>query len=167
MQPGDIIIRQRGMKTGIVESTQTVGVGRDHTIFATQPGYVKFWRHDLKKKNFVEVVKSSPWAEKRAGGKVDKYPISKVDEWELPNLLKLPAVTPISDKVKQQLVSYLLSLPLPVRKGLVAPGSAVIGDVAAVIYAEEGAAAQAAAAASSQQQAAAGGAAAATAAPAS
>lgn len=36
---GNIIIRQRGTK---FHPGQNVGIGRDHTIFATQEGYVVF-----------------------------------------------------------------------------------------------------------------------------
>ena len=36
---GMIIVRQRGTKYGLGEN---VGLGRDHTIYATVPGYVKF-----------------------------------------------------------------------------------------------------------------------------
>jgi large subunit ribosomal protein L27 len=37
--PGNIIIRQRGTK---FHPGQNVGIGRDYTIFATEPGYVVF-----------------------------------------------------------------------------------------------------------------------------
>ena len=37
--PGNIIIRQRGTK---VHPGEGVGIGRDHTIFATAEGNVKF-----------------------------------------------------------------------------------------------------------------------------
>ena len=39
MIPGNIIIRQRGTK---VHPGDGVGIGRDHTIFATAEGNVKF-----------------------------------------------------------------------------------------------------------------------------
>ena len=57
---GNIIVRQRGAKYGIVESTKTVGMGRDHTVYALQPGYVRFWWHAMRRKYFIEVVKSPP-----------------------------------------------------------------------------------------------------------
>ena len=41
VEPGHIIVRQRGARVGIVESTASVGMGRDHTIFALKPGFVK------------------------------------------------------------------------------------------------------------------------------
>ena len=44
---GSIVIRQRGAKFRPGENT---GIGRDHTIFATQPGIVKFTRHPHHKK---------------------------------------------------------------------------------------------------------------------
>jgi large subunit ribosomal protein L27 len=71
VEPGCIIVRQRGARFGVVESTRTVGMGRDHTIFALVPGYVKFWHNARRGKNFVEVVRSPPGEEK-----VQKYPIS-------------------------------------------------------------------------------------------
>ncbi|KAI9472789.1 ribosomal L27 protein-domain-containing protein [Coemansia mojavensis] len=38
--PGNIIIRQRGTK---FHPGENVGMGKDHTLFATQPGYVKVY----------------------------------------------------------------------------------------------------------------------------
>ena len=37
--PGNIIIRQRGTK---YYPGENVGIGKDHTVFATSPGKVKF-----------------------------------------------------------------------------------------------------------------------------
>ncbi|TFK30264.1 ribosomal protein L27 [Coprinopsis marcescibilis] len=39
--PGNIIVRQRGT---LFHPGQHVGIGRDHTIFATAPGYVRFYK---------------------------------------------------------------------------------------------------------------------------
>ncbi len=39
VEPGNIILRQRGTK---YHPSKNVGIGRDHTIFATAPGTVKF-----------------------------------------------------------------------------------------------------------------------------
>ena len=39
VEPGNIILRQRGTK---YHPSMNVGIGRDHTIFATAPGIVKF-----------------------------------------------------------------------------------------------------------------------------
>lgn len=39
--PGNIIVRQRGTK---FHAGENVGIGRDHTIFATTEGYVVFER---------------------------------------------------------------------------------------------------------------------------
>jgi large subunit ribosomal protein L27 len=47
---GSIIIRQRGTK---FYPGQNVGIGRDHTIFATLDGYVRFDPHETKKKRHV------------------------------------------------------------------------------------------------------------------
>ncbi|KAH3900470.1 related to 54S ribosomal protein L2, mitochondrial [Saccharomycodes ludwigii] len=40
VKPGEIIMRQRGTK---FYPGENVGIGKDHTIFATEPGYVKFY----------------------------------------------------------------------------------------------------------------------------
>ncbi|EJT49859.1 60s ribosomal protein l27 [Trichosporon asahii var. asahii CBS 2479] len=38
--PGQIIVRQRGTK---VHPGQHIGIGRDHTLYALEPGYVKYY----------------------------------------------------------------------------------------------------------------------------
>ncbi|MCB1313430.1 MAG: 50S ribosomal protein L27 [Sedimentitalea sp.] len=57
--PGNIIVRQRGTKfwpgTG-------VGMGRDHTIFATVEGAVSF-RTGLKGRTFISVLPAAAAAE--------------------------------------------------------------------------------------------------------
>ena len=52
--PGNIIVRQRGTKWWPGDN---VGMGRDHTIFATVEGSVKFHK-GLKGRVFVSVVPS-------------------------------------------------------------------------------------------------------------
>ena len=47
---GAIIVRQRGTKYGLGKN---VGLGRDHTIYATAPGYVTF---EGRKKKYVSVL---------------------------------------------------------------------------------------------------------------
>ena len=42
VQAGTIIVRQRGTK---IAPGTNVGVGRDHTLYALAPGYVKFEPH--------------------------------------------------------------------------------------------------------------------------
>ena len=49
--PGNIIIRQRGTK---YHAGETVGSGRDHTLFATAGGRVKF-EHKAKGRGYVAV----------------------------------------------------------------------------------------------------------------
>ena len=49
--PGNILVRQRGTK---FHPGANVGLGRDHTIFATAPGRVKF-QHKAKGRTFVSV----------------------------------------------------------------------------------------------------------------
>lgn len=56
---GNIIIRQRGTK---VHPGDNVGIGKDHTLFATTPGVIKF-REKSKGKMFVNVVTETKAAE--------------------------------------------------------------------------------------------------------
>ena len=53
---GNIIIRQRGTR---VHAGANVGIGRDHTLFATADGHVKFEKKGAKNRQFVSVVTSS------------------------------------------------------------------------------------------------------------
>lgn len=52
--PGNIIVRQRGTK---FHPGQNVGMGRDHTIFATVEGFVQFetFKGDRKRINVVSL----------------------------------------------------------------------------------------------------------------
>jgi large subunit ribosomal protein L27 len=49
---GNIIIRQRGTK---VKAGQNVGIGRDHTLFATADGVVKFSKNSCGR-SMVSVI---------------------------------------------------------------------------------------------------------------
>ncbi|TEB39645.1 hypothetical protein FA13DRAFT_1808058 [Coprinellus micaceus] len=53
--PGNIIVRQRGT---LFHPGQHVGIGRDHTIFATAPGFVRFYKEKWMRgeRKFVGVV---------------------------------------------------------------------------------------------------------------
>ncbi|KAF5373964.1 hypothetical protein D9758_000719 [Tetrapyrgos nigripes] len=53
--PGNIIVRQRGT---VFHPSQNVGMGRDHTIFALVPGYVRFYKekHGRGERKYVGVV---------------------------------------------------------------------------------------------------------------
>jgi large subunit ribosomal protein L27 len=51
--PGNIIIRQRGTQ---VHPGTNVGIGVDHTLFATAPGRVAFKRKGAEGRMFVSVV---------------------------------------------------------------------------------------------------------------
>lgn len=57
--PGNIIMRQRGTKMWPGEG---VGLGRDHTIFATVEGQVKF-HTGLKGRKFISVLPTQQAAE--------------------------------------------------------------------------------------------------------
>lgn len=57
--PGNIIVRQRGTKMWPGEG---VGMGRDHTIFATVEGQVKF-HTGLKGRTFISVFPAATAAE--------------------------------------------------------------------------------------------------------
>ena len=56
VQAGAIIVRQRGTK---MYPGQNVGMGKDHTIYATVPGAVLFKRHGFKGRTYVNVQASS------------------------------------------------------------------------------------------------------------
>jgi large subunit ribosomal protein L27 len=53
--PGNIIVRQRGTK---FHAGTNVGIGKDHTLFAVAPGFVKFTR-GVKNRVFVNVAVSA------------------------------------------------------------------------------------------------------------
>lgn len=53
IKAGSIIVRQRGTK---FHDGVNVGCGRDHTLFATADGVVKFEVKGDKKRKFVSVV---------------------------------------------------------------------------------------------------------------
>ncbi len=57
--PGNIIVRQRGTKFWPGEG---VGMGKDHTIFATVPGAVNF-RKGLKGRTYISVLPVAEAAE--------------------------------------------------------------------------------------------------------
>ena len=50
---GNIIIRQRGTR---FHAGSNVGCGRDHTLFATSDGTVRFVERGANKRKYVEVV---------------------------------------------------------------------------------------------------------------
>ncbi|AXN01994.1 50S ribosomal protein L27 [Candidatus Purcelliella pentastirinorum] len=50
---GSIIVRQRGTK---FHPGKNVSCGRDHTLFATKNGYIKFEKRGLRNKNYVSVI---------------------------------------------------------------------------------------------------------------
>ena len=52
---GSIIVRQRGTK---FHPGNNVGIGRDHTLFATIDGNVKFERKDCERKQVSVYVKT-------------------------------------------------------------------------------------------------------------
>jgi len=57
--PGNIIVRQRGTK---MFPGRNVGMGVDHTLFATAEGHVKF-HTGIKRRLFVSVVPPAEAAE--------------------------------------------------------------------------------------------------------
>ena len=50
---GNIIIRQRGTR---VHAGVNVGMGRDHTLFATADGQVKFVTRGPKNRMYIDIV---------------------------------------------------------------------------------------------------------------
>ena len=53
VKTGNIIIRQRGTK---VHPGENVGFGKDHTLFATSAGHVKFSIKGPNNKKFVSII---------------------------------------------------------------------------------------------------------------
>lgn len=53
VQPGNILIRQRGTK---FHAGENVGCGRDHTLFATAAGKVVFRKHGEHQRTYVSVT---------------------------------------------------------------------------------------------------------------
>jgi large subunit ribosomal protein L27 len=53
VKAGNIILRQRGTK---MHSGRNTGIGRDHTIFATADGEVRFERKGPKNRQYITVV---------------------------------------------------------------------------------------------------------------
>jgi large subunit ribosomal protein L27 len=52
---GSILVRQRGTK---FHAGMNVGMGKDHTLFATTDGRVKYGQHGPAKKNTVSIEPS-------------------------------------------------------------------------------------------------------------
>ena len=135
---------------GIVKSTKTVAFGRDFTIYALQPGFVKFWWHSVKRKNYVEVVLAppAPGSAQAAAATVGgtrhpaalpaehKYPIVRVRPWELPGLLALPPDTRISEAVLAQLLAHVRSLNPFQRAALVPKGKPLVGGLDVLLAAD-------------------------------
>ncbi|WP_043531582.1 50S ribosomal protein L27 [Litchfieldella xinjiangensis] len=51
--PGNIIVRQRGTR---FHAGTGVGIGKDHTLFALDEGFVKFETKGPKNRKFVSIV---------------------------------------------------------------------------------------------------------------
>ena len=49
---GSILVRQRGTE---FHPGPNVGIGKDHTLFATATGHVKYAKHGPKQKNLVSI----------------------------------------------------------------------------------------------------------------
>jgi large subunit ribosomal protein L27 len=56
VRSGNIIVRQRGTK---FHPGENVGMGRDHTLFATADGHVTF-KTGYKRRQFVSVLPANP-----------------------------------------------------------------------------------------------------------
>lgn len=60
---GNIVVRQRGLT---FRAGDGVGVGRDYTLFALRPGWVKFTYDVHRKKSYVHIADSSPHPHEQA-----------------------------------------------------------------------------------------------------
>ncbi|MBI3675900.1 MAG: 50S ribosomal protein L27 [Proteobacteria bacterium] len=56
IEAGNIIVRQRGTQ---FHPGSNVGIGKDHTIFATADGHVQF-RQGFKRRTYVSVLAMNP-----------------------------------------------------------------------------------------------------------
>lgn len=56
MKPGAILVRQRGTKYHPIWEGKTVGLGKDHTIFAKQEGKVVFVWNAKRRRTFLGVA---------------------------------------------------------------------------------------------------------------
>jgi len=56
IEAGNVIVRQRGTK---FYPGNNVGMGKDHTLFATRDGKVEF-RQGFKRRTYVSVVAANP-----------------------------------------------------------------------------------------------------------
>ena len=63
IEAGNVIVRQRGTK---FYAGQNVGMGKDHTLFATADGFVTF-KTGLKRRTYVSVLAQNAPATKDAG----------------------------------------------------------------------------------------------------
>jgi large subunit ribosomal protein L27 len=63
---GNILVRQRGTK---VRPGENVGIGTDHTLFATIPGQVQFRVRGAEQRMYVSIL---PQAGGEAAGSADK-----------------------------------------------------------------------------------------------
>ena len=52
VEPGNILVRQRGTK---YHPGRNVGLGKDHTLFATAPGHVRFVQKGKPERQYVMV----------------------------------------------------------------------------------------------------------------
>lgn len=53
VRAGNILVRQRGTR---FHAGDNVGCGRDHTLFATQDGHVRFVEKGKPKRKYISVV---------------------------------------------------------------------------------------------------------------
>ena len=53
VRAGNILVRQRGTR---FHAGENVGCGRDHTLFATQDGHVKFLQKGKRRRKYIAVV---------------------------------------------------------------------------------------------------------------
>lgn len=61
---GNILVRQRGLT---FKAGDGVGVGRDYTLYALRPGWVRFTYDAHRKKQYVHIADASPHAHEQQG----------------------------------------------------------------------------------------------------
>jgi len=86
--PGNILLRQRGQH---MHAGESVGMGRDHTLYALKPGYVKFTWNNVKKYQVISITEVNPHEQNHLNQIAERdarLALSKIAEEEEMNILE-------------------------------------------------------------------------------
>ncbi|KAF2436891.1 ribosomal protein L27 [Tothia fuscella] len=106
--PGNIIFRQRGTHWFPGENCD---MGRDHTIFATEPGFVKYYRDPIKhpKRQYIGVVFERHQALPTPPNAARRRRLGMVAS-PMPIVEETPAVSPVPETESEHAVEAAISL---------------------------------------------------------